>query len=463
MLATDDTIAAISSPPGRGYRALLRISGPSAIGVLQRLSRLDPPTPRTLSPVALRWRRGLHLPALAVVYRAPHSYTGDDLVEFQFTGHPSLAQRLLAAVLSAGPEGPSVRAAEPGEFTFRAFARGKLDLTRAEGVAATIAATSDAQLRAAAHLRRGELGELASKVSQALAIQIGLIEAGIDFSDQEDVVAVTPASLHDALRSAMDLLRDTLERSRSWSAVDAPPVVVLIGPPSVGKSTLFNALLGRERSVTHPAPGTTRDVIREPMTIAPVGPSHPGVEVLLTDLAGLDASAEGRGIDAQAQRLVRQAIRSADLALLLRESGSIGDPAWESVLPDGLPVIRVLTKCDRTPGDEPGGIRTSAAVGIGIDLLRRAIAEAIGHSSESVPAQSLVLQPRHESALRLCLERGSAVVASLVDRVGDRTLAHAELIAAELRTALDALACLTGRLTADDILDHVFSRFCIGK
>ncbi len=186
------------------------------------------PTLRTLHRVRLKHPP---LPALLAIYQAPASYTGEYVAELQVPGHPALLERLLQQAVHAG-----ARLAEPGEFTFRGFTAGKFDLTQAEGIAATISAVSDSQLEAAALLRNGRLGTWAHDLVDALGSALALVEAGIDFVDQEDVVPITPGDLNDRLRTIADRLDELVRHSRSWGALEALPRVVLVGPPSAGKS-----------------------------------------------------------------------------------------------------------------------------------------------------------------------------------------------------------------------------------
>ncbi len=284
MTPAPDTILAVSSPPGRSARGLIRLSGPAAFAVLDELTEAQHPVsrracpgahaarhagtspaayPRTLTPARLRPPLP-PLPVLVARFPGPHSYTGEDAAELQLPGHPALLDRVLAAAVAHG-----ARLAEPGEFTFRAYLAARLDLTEAEGIAATIAAVSDAQLAAAGHLRTGELARFAAAHVETLGRLLALVEAGIDFTDQEDVVPIAPADLAAGVDTAHRDLQTLLGRSRAWGNTDALPRVVLLGPPSAGKSTLFNALLGRPRAVVDPRPGTTRDVLEEAMSLSP--------------------------------------------------------------------------------------------------------------------------------------------------------------------------------------------------
>ncbi|NBC10833.1 MAG: hypothetical protein GVY24_03745 [Planctomycetes bacterium] len=440
--APDDTIAAVSSPPGRSYRGLIRLSGAAAVeglnAILATPARDD--ASHTLQAVRLA---DPPIPALLTVFRGPRSYTGEDVLELQVPGNAALLERLLHQLTAAG-----ARLAEPGEFTFRAYVNGRLDLTRAEGVAATIRAESDAQLNAANLLRDGKLAEASRTLVDDLGQALALVEAGIDFVDQEDVVPITAGDLRQRVAGLHQALDALLRRSRSWGALDALPRVVLVGPPSCGKSTLFNALLGHERAVIHDLPGTTRDVLAEPMKL----PTQRGmVEVMLVDVAGLDA-AEAL-LDREAQAAARRAIDAADLLLLLGES--------PLTLPESTPTLRLEPKADVV---EPRGVGLpiSAVTGHNLDALRERIAQHIGQRGVSAAGDALALQPRHEAALREARDQ-LAAAGQLLDHETADALTAPELIAGRLRAALDALASLGGELTPDDVIGKVFATFCVGK
>jgi tRNA modification GTPase len=449
----DDTIVAISSPPGRSPRGLIRISGPAAPEILLALAGSLSPD-RSLT--ACRLCSPLSLPVLLTHFTGPRSYTGQHLAEIQLPGNPALLDRVLHAILNLG-----ARQAEPGEFTFRAYLAGKLDLTQAEGIAATIAAVSDSQLQAAALLREGRLGRFAARLVDLVGTQLALVEAGIDFTDQDDVVPIAPARLDANLAAAEATLDDLLSHSRAWGAIEGLPRVVLVGQPSTGKSTLFNALLGRRRAVISERPGTTRDVLAEPLTLP--GESGAAVEVMLVDIAGLDRPRTL--IDERMQAVARLAIESADLLLLISDKAS-GGFALPLRLPASIPRLEIQTKSDLDEGASSptsSALSVSAHTGRNLDLLRARIAGHIGSRAVSIAADMLALQPRHESALREARARLAAARALLAPHRDGHAIADVELVAGELRAALDHLAALGGALTPDDVIGRVFATFCVGK
>ena len=448
-----DTIIAVSSPPGRSHRGLVRLSGSDTSRILAALIQepIDTLQPRHLHKVQLARPA---TPALCVRFESPNSYTGQDTAELQVPGNAALMERLLHAGLDAG-----ARLAEPGEFTFRAYLAGKLDLTQAEGIAAVIQATSDAQLSAARHLLSGELGTFARDLVDELGTRLALVEAGIDFTDQEDVVPIGPGALDEQLTGIEIRLHELLSNSRSWGEVEALPWVVLVGSPSAGKSTLFNALLGRARAVIDPVPGTTRDVLCEPMPM--FGPDGRESECMLVDIAGLDdADLLPSPIDAQAQAAARRAIERAELIVRVVDPTR---PSTEPVDTNEQPnTLTVMSKADLT--DRPTHpLAVSAVTSAGIDALREAIRDRLGRFAVSVSAEMLTLQPRHEQALRSALTELSQARTRLADRLHDHAIDDAELIAGHLRQALDDLAGLGGELTPDDVIGKVFATFCVGK
>lgn len=455
MSVGDQTIVAVSSPPGRSRRGLIRIAGPRSGAILSEL--VEPRDSLSPQRVAAGWLWSPRLPVLVAWFARPHSYTGEDLAEIQLPGHPALLERLTQQAITRG-----ARLAEAGEFTFRAFAAGKLDLTQAEGVAATIAASSDAQLQAAGMLRQGQLGRFAQAQVDALASALALVEAGIDFVDQEDVVPITPGQLAERLAQIAKPLDQMLKRSRSWQSLEALPRVVLVGPPSAGKSTLFNALLGRTRAVVHAQPGTTRDVLSEPMVLH--GSGGQAIEVMLVDIAGLDVPTAA--LDEQVQAAARQAIGQADVVVVLQPpstGGTRGD--WQDVAGRKAKRIDVIAKVDllEAGADLSTGLPVSAMTGQGLDALGHAIAEAIGSHASGITSEMLALQPRHEAAIRAALDAVHEARSPVLIQRAEAALARPEVIAQAMRTALDELAGLGGQMTRDDVIGRIFSTFCVGK
>jgi tRNA modification GTPase len=454
-----DTIAALSSAPGRSSRAVVRLSGPATREVLAAV--LDaPPAPFERSCGRSRLRLGSgSLPILLATYRAPSSYTGEDSAELLVPGNPHLLERILAMLTAF----QGVRHATPGEFTARAFLNDRLTLDQAEGVAATIAAETSDQLGAARDLLAGRTGDAYRAWGDELATLLALVEAGIDFTDQEDVVPIAP----EALRTRLDLLATSmaafLGARTGRETTPALPRVVLAGPPNAGKSTLFNALLGRRRAVVSPVAGTTRDVLAEEVDLAGALPG--AGTVVLVDLAGLDDGGGVRGaIDADAQTRARDAVAHADVVIDCDPSGRFTGSTGIVNAKAGQTRIRVRTKADLpSPGaiTQPGEgapLAICALDGYNLPALRRAIADAAtGARSGSLAS----LLPRHRRALDETVARLAEARAAIP--AGSRSLSDPALVASALRGALDALGELTGRMSPDDVIGRIFATFCIGK
>jgi len=447
-----DTIIAPASAPGRSPRAIIRISGHATGRLLRSLTGEDHAS-RRCSTALLHLAPGVQLPILIARFLAPNSYTGEDAAELQVPGNPDLVERLLHLLASY----PGVRLAHPGEFTARAYLAGRMTIDQAEGVAATIAATTSEQLAAAASLLEGRTGAHYRRFSDELANLLSLVEAGIDFTDQEDVVAITPGALASRLASLADQIAAHL--GAAAGAESAPPIprVVLAGKPNAGKSTLFNALLRRRRAVASPTPGTTRDVLSEEFDLCSAIPGGP--TILLQDLAGLDASATGL-IESSAQHAAAAALRSADVILWCDPTGRFNPAALPVTLPP-VPTIRV-----RTFGDQPRAAHTAedlavcALDGWNLSVLRRAIADA---STTARAGSIAALLPRHRRALSEAGARIAEAAAMIDPSALDGRLDAPELIAGLLRAALDSLGELVGHISPDDILGRVFATFCIGK
>lgn len=456
-----DTIAALATGWAGGPRAMIRLSGAGSPGVLGALGA-DSPSGRgtRIGPARLTLPVG-SLPVLVTVFHAPSSYTGEDGAEVQFAGGTALTRAVLGAVLSV----PGVRPAQPGEFTARAFVNGRLSAEKAEGVAAVIGARSAEELSAVRGLLSGKTGVSYRRLRDELADLLALVEAGIDFTDQEGVVAISSSALVARADMLASELRALLGGHPAEARGGAVPVVALAGPPNAGKSTLFNALLGRDRAVVSPAPGTTRDAVRERWR-----PDTGGwrvTEVELVDIAGLDAGLSARSeTDALAQRAALALINECDVVVWCdpRDGGGQSGP------PEGCGAtrtIRVRTKADRGVGEGSaceGVLPVCAIDGWNLSALRRAIAEAAEQSRSHGSARAALL-PRHRAALVEATERVAAASASAapIGAQGGAAPARPELVAAELRGALDAMGQLAGHVSPDEVIGRIFATFCVGK
>jgi tRNA modification GTPase len=437
----DDTIAAISSAAGPAARMIVRISGCAALSVAASLeiSPSDGPSARR---EILRFS-GISCPAWVYQFISPRSYTGEDLVELHIPGNPLLARMLLDWLVARG-----ARQAEPGEFTARAYFHGKLDLLQAEGVAATISAQSDQQLAVARQLMAGELANRLRPAMEMLAESLALVEAGIDFSE-ERMEFISSAQIAGRIETVLDLLQTLVSQSRQFEKLTHEPSIVLAGRPNAGKSTLTNALAGKSRSIVSPQPGTTRDALSVEITL-PHGIAR------LIDVAGIESSAQTsapspqREIDRQMRDLAQRTIEQTDILLLVRDAFDSRSEISLSRPPD----LRVFTKIDLFhPSALPEkSVAVSAKTGENMESLRNLL-DAIAFGSDSAGA-TLALTSRHLQSLAEAIS-ALAHARTVLDSL--------ELLAAELRAALDSLGRILGIVSPDDILGLIFSKFCIGK
>ncbi len=448
MIATDDTIAAIASAPGPTARGLVRLSGPQTRGVLSQILEAGAPD-GPASYARARLTPSVSLPVAVLAFRAPRSFTGEDAAEILTVGNPIVLERVLDACLNAG-----ARRAAPGEFSARAYLAGKLTLQQAESINARIAAERDEDLEAADRVRAGAFGVRCAAWADRLAGLLALVEAGIDFTDQEDVVAITAEELREQLHTLARELHEAVGGGGPDERTARDPRVVLVGPPNAGKSTLFNALLGRSRSVVSDVAGTTRDAIEEPLDLGR------GAVIRLIDLPGLDRAMEGGHgePDAEGQVAARRAIDDADLLIACDPSGRFADIPTKP----GRPIIRVRTKADLpTPRSSEGALAVCALDGWHLDALQRAIADLAERSSGGD-----AVVPRHRRSVRLATGSITDALTQLTpyrESTNGAGLEEPETIAACLRSALDELGAVAGQISPDEILGRVFASFCVGK
>jgi tRNA modification GTPase len=432
-----DTIAAIATPIGRGGIGIVRVSGALVLAIAKQLLRRLP-EPRHATHAVFRDASGEAVDeGIALYFAAPHSYTGEPVLELHGHGGPVVMQALLAACLDAG-----ARVAEPGEFTRRAFLEGKLDLAQAEAVADLIDAASREAARSALRSLNGEFSAAIAAVQSQLVELRALTEAMLDFPEEEiDALHRNDAAVR--LEKIRGAFHDLLAKSRQGSLLRSGIHVVLAGRPNVGKSSLLNRLAGEERAIVTPVAGTTRDALREPIQIE-------GVPLLLVDTAGLRVSADV--IERLGVERTRRELERADAVVAIFEA-TRGKDELEN-LPAGVPRIEVYNKIDLAPGfvAPAGALAVSAKTGAGLELLRKAILEAAGWSSSGEPV--FLARERHLRALERARDHLDAAA-------GESR--RWEFFAEELRLAHAALGAITGEFSADDLLGEIFARFCIGK
>lgn len=448
-MPTGTTIAATSTAPGSGARALIRICGPDTRAVGREL--LSTSFEHRGAQLARLPMGTGSLPVLAMFFPGPGSYSGEDTLELLLAGGAGIVSRVLDQIL----EHDSVQLAQPGEFSARAYMNGHLSLSEAEGVALRIGALHADALRAADSLLDGRYGTQCSAWVDEIATMLALVEAGVDFSDQEDVVPISPAQLLARLRVVHAQIIEQVGSQAGSQVARTLPSVVLVGRPNAGKSALFNALLGRQRAVVSERAGTTRDALSEELGLSAEIPGAGSIE--LVDLAGLDEMAID-SIDHDAQQQARAVVARADTLIWCDPHGWFDQGHFE--VPAGVAVLRVRTKSDLpTPGQpEPGAIEVCAFDPTTLSVLRRAIADATTQGGGSGVG---LFVPRHRRALR---EASTALqqTTQMLDP-GAHALHDPELIALGLREALDALGELVGEVSPDDVIGRVFATFCVGK
>lgn len=453
-------IAAVSTPVGEGALAVIRISGENAVAVAEacfkgtvRISEahthtlhyghiVDPVSGAMIDEVMLS------------VFRAPRSFTGEDSIEITCHGGVLVTQQVFETVLRAG-----ARAAEPGEFTQRAFLNGKMDLSQAEAVADLIHAQSESAVQAARIQLQGKLGDAVAAFRQQLIDATAMIELELDFSE-EDVEFANKEQLMELLRALQAQIILLLKTYESGRLVKDGIRTAIIGRPNAGKSTLLNALVGHERAIVTELAGTTRDTIE-------VDWSHGGLLFRLIDTAGLRETEDI--VEAEGVRRSQQALTSADLILYLKDASQpLSEEEIKSIellqnaAPSNAPFLKVLTQMDKVMADmsetaTDWHLQISALTGQSLEELKeRMLTEAL--AGKKIDTQSLmVTSSRHRDALQ---KTGQFIENALK---GLEANLPGDLLAIDLRGALHQLGLITGAITTEDVLDSIFSRFCIGK
>ena len=446
-----EAIFARASPAGPAARALVRVSGADAFALSARA--LGVSLERRRGTVHLDWRlRGARVPVLAIGMPGPKSYTGEDVVELHLIGSEPLVVALEGALAGSG-----LRQAEPGEFTRRAFENGRIALDRALGVAALVAARGEDQRRAATDLLRGGLEQAARAAGDLLEALCALIEASLDF-DEADTGHV-PTQQFVALLDELEPELAELEARVGAKLAGDEPRTVLVGAPNAGKSTLWNRLVKGGRAIESDVRGTTRDALEGVWELAPGG-----LRVRLIDLPGFEDSFPSGGAlpgspaAQRAEELARERLAGAELILEVRPLDGTGGPRidWEKWLPPGVQRLCVRTKSDLGgEASEGPGLVVSARTGEGLLELADRVARTLEQSASG--GLSVELSQRYSASLSEVRGRIGQARAGLDGSV------PLDLVATELRAALEALAELAGRRLPEDLLDRIFAQFCLGK
>lgn len=476
--ASEDTICAIATPMGEGGIGIIRISGQNATPIASKLVRL-----RTNGSLNTLPTHTLHLAdivsaphpesagdsgrsmtkehiideGLVVYMKGPHSFTGEDVVEFHCHGSTTVLRRVCESCVAAG-----ARLAQPGEFTKRAFLNGRLDLSQAEAVLDTIKAKSNFALTIAQRQLRGDLGRYVQELRTALLSLTARIEAGIDFSD-EDISFVTRGELRTALQKIARQIQEVLDTAQTGRALREGIRVVLAGPPNVGKSSLLNSLIHDNRAIVTDVPGTTRDLIEETVM-------WNGLSITLVDTAGLRDTVDV--VEQEGIKRSKIAQAEADLTLYVIDAVSVQKSEvyklpFPLVAPKQLVVLNkidVLAPFTLQPLSEELAHRLcqrilpiSTRTGEGLDELKTTITSRFLTGSFEAYEGVVITNVRHRAAL----EQATTAIMQAMSSIDGG--GQAELLAVDLHDAADALGEIIGTLTSDDVLAHIFSQFCIGK
>ena len=464
----EDTICAVATAAGEGGIGIVRVSGEKSIEIGSGLLRLH--SGQSLQMLAARTLHQADVldetvtagmpqaahplqldEALVAVMRAPHSFTGEDVVEFHCHGSPIVLQRLCECLVSRG-----ARLAEPGEFTKRAFLNGRLDLTQAEAVLDTIRAKTSSSLRLAQQQLRGALSDEIDVIKQALAALLAHVEAAIDFTE-EDIAFIEPAELAHQLQQAGERVNQLIRSYEEGRILREGVAAAIIGRPNVGKSSLLNVLLGTDRAIVTAVPGTTRDVLEEVLNIR-------GVPVRLLDTAGIREAHDA--VEQAGIARTRLAIDHADLLLIILDGSAplCADDLELLALSREKNAVVVVNKTDLplhvSEADLIGFksvVWISVKTDAGMSNLRDAIRRSVLREDFEPHEGATITRVRH----RVGLKKAEAALSKAVESVSSKL--PGEFVALDVRGAIDALGEITGSVTTDDILDRIFSEFCIGK
>lgn len=450
MFSTDDSIVAIATPPGRGGIGVVRISGPSALGIAAGiLERLEPLEPRHATHTRAR-TGSLTDEVVATYFAAPHSYTGEHVVEISAHGSPVVLRAIVESAIGAG-----ARMAQPGEFTFRAFLNGRRDLVQAEAVADLVDAATPLQARVAFDQLDGTLTRRIAEIDTELYDLIARLEASLDFPD-EGYHFIEPAETARRIAGVMARVKELLGDARRGRMIREGATVVIAGRTNVGKSSLFNNLAGNNRAIVTDIAGTTRDLVTEKVDIE-------GLAVTLVDTAGWRETLDV--VEREGVARASKAREVADLVLLVLDQSEPLAEDDERLLEQtgGRARIVVANKCDRPAAFDPARLEASPTVvlvsaktGAGVEELRHAVVCGLT-GGESLRDTAAVSNTRHTTLL----EEALANLASAHQAAAGST--PEEFVLTDLQAARGRFDEVVGRRTSEDLLQHIFERFCIGK
>jgi tRNA modification GTPase len=439
-----DTIAAIATPPGEGGIGIVRLSGPDAFAIAARIFDGGALATHRVHHGHITTLEGEVLDEVVVLpYRAPKSYTGEDVIEICCHGGGAVTRAVLRLCYHQG-----ARPADPGEFTKRAFLNERMDLAQAEAVCDLVRATSESQRRLAMRQLEGKLSQRVRQIRDIVLALLTVVEAHVDFS--EEIGEIDKESLRGGLVGSVEVIRILREDFRQGRLIREGAVAAIVGLPNVGKSSLLNALVGADRAIVTEIPGTTRDTIEDRIVLD-------GVPVTLLDTAGLSESEDV--VEQIGVRRTGDAIRAADVVLLVLSPSDWDHPENRSVYEERAAgrCLVVHNKCD-LGGEVPrlgDPVSVSALTGEGLDGLRAALRDQILGSGPMESA--LVSRERHDAALADAEQAVNDAIASIDSG------APIDLVAVDLNAALAALGLITGQTVTADVVDRIFSDFCIGK
>jgi tRNA modification GTPase len=453
----DDTIAAIATPLGEGALAVIRLSGKDAFAVADKVFmprgksslKVSDALTHTLQYGHIIWNGRVVDEVLAAVMRAPRTFTREHCVEITCHGGVLAAKSVLDAVLASG-----ARLAEPGEFTRRAFLNGRIDLTQAEAVADLIAARTELALSAANEQLAGKLSQRINEVRDQMMLTLAHVEAHIDFPD-EDIAPDTQAQLLGRLQRAVDFMDELLRTANEGQVLRRGVRAAIVGRPNAGKSSLLNRLLGHERAIVSAIPGTTRDTIEETANVR-------GIPIVFIDTAGLREGTDE--IEIEGIKRSRTSLERAELILHVLDNSEPFTDADANYLREfaGKKRIIVRNKSDRSarlelPALDVSVVAVSCTTGHGLEVLKDAIKSLVWSGEIRADMLQVMINSRHQDALNRARQAVELTIAAI------RSDLSLELVALDLRIAVNAVGEIVGKTTTEDLLDSIFSQFCLGK